>query len=243
MIAFTKQHGFLLPLVTLLMALFSGIWLVNQPNSSGSEANLAASVELQQELLFWHRGVLHFHRHMNYWPANLNAVASLFQVNSPPPFIQGQVSLNGFDLLIVGLEKSIVSRIVLPLKEFIRQDEGGVFTLAIRPPSDELQDPRLIIRAGEAAVDISSDIDFAGFALQAAELEANHGAIESTRNRELVAQLFHVQSLNSQAVVANDVLIGAYSLIRQQQQIELLYEQLWYCLRVSKSCLQSQKDM
>jgi hypothetical protein len=236
----TRQRGFLLPLVTLLMVLFSGAWLLSHESPSSTERNLMASLQLQQQLLFWHRGVLHFYRQMGYWPENLSVVQHAFQVPSPHPSITGLAAPDGFEVRLIGVEKNVISPVILPLKQYVQRIESGGYLIAIRPASSEVHDPRLIIRTADGEVLVSSAIDFAGFSLRAAAIAANNGRIQDMRNRELQAQSFSSQSLSSGSVTALDILLGSHSLRDHQQRIELLYEQLWYCVRVTQRCVQSQ---
>lgn len=238
-----KQRGFLLPLVTLLMVLFSGVWLIARDNPTNTEQSLLGAVELQQELLFWHRGVLRFYQKMGYWPFNLSAVEQFFQLHSPYPGLAGLATADGFDLTIIGIKKDLLRPIILPLKEAIQLRPDGGYFIAIRSPSDSAHDPRLITRVGDAAVDVSSNIDFTGYALQVAAVSTVEASFATVKNRDLLAQAMTSLSLKSQNLHANDIRIGHYSLITQQQLIEQLYQQLWYCVRVSEGCLRSQQSM
>lgn len=239
MVACRRQHGFLLPLVTALLAMFGGIWLLHQQPPTATERNYLSAVEVQQQLLFWHRGVLHYQRATGYWPPNLTAVAQHFELSPAPAILAGWATVDGFNMAVSGVEKNVLNRVLLPLKDYFTSVGDGSFNLFITTAaaSAGAADPRYIERAADDPVLVSSDIDFANHGLHMAEVDATKAHFQTMRSRQVGGDMLKSVSLKSTAISANDVLLGSYSLAQQQQRMEYLYQALWYCVRVSKDCL------
>lgn len=239
----TRQHGFLLPLVTALMTLFAGVWLLSQQPLTAAERTYRAAVLLQQELLFWHRGVLHYHHDSGYWPTDLTAVAQRYGLPPASISLGGAATLDGFNLVVVGGEKNTLNRVLLPLKDYFTATGDGNFYLHITTASRGADDPRYIERLADAPVLVSSDISFAGYSLHAAEVAGAKASFDEIRSRNLSGELLKALTLNANDITADDILVAGHSLVTQQQRLAQLYESLWYCVRVSKDCLESPQVM
>ena len=237
----TLQGGFFLPIMVSLMLFFSGLWLTKQEQLSGGDKMLNTAVELQQELLFWHRGVLHFYQKLGYWPSDLAAVAEVFTLSQGSSHITGTPSSDGFKLHIVAVDSNIVERIIQPLAEYFSVDAYGNYYLTLSVPSVSTMNPHLIARQSATEINVATTIDAAGYNLNTADLSATEGTITEFTSRKLHLDDALTAGLTAAAEVhANDVLVGGYSLLLQQQKLDSLYELLWHCLRVSKTCASSQ---
>lgn len=231
------QGGFFLPMMVSLMLLFSGLWLTKQEQLRAIDKTLNAAVELQQELLFWHRGVLHFYQKLGYWPSDLAAVADFFALSQGSSHITGSASSDGFKLHIVAIDTNLVERVIQPLQEYFSIDTYGNYYLTLSVPSASTMNPHLIARRSATQITLATTIDAAGYNLNSAELSATKGTITEVTSRQLHLHDALTAGYTAAAEVhANDVLVGGYSLLMQQQQLDHLYEQLWHCLRVSKTC-------
>lgn len=237
MSASAPQDGFFLPMMVSLMLLFSGLWLTKQEQLSAADKMLNAAVELQQELLFWHRGVLHFYQKLGDWPSDLDAVAEVFAVSPGSSHITGTPSSDGFKLQIVAVDSNIVERIIQPFAEYFSIDAYGNYYLTLSVPSPSTANSHLIARQSNSEIALASSIDIAGYNLNTAELSATEGTITEFTSRQLHVHDALTAGYTAAAEVhANDVLVGGYSLVMQQQKLDSLYELLWHCLRVSKTC-------
>ena len=238
-----KQHGFLLPLITALMILFSGIWLSHQQPPSAADVTVMQAAELQHELLFWHKGVLHFQRQMGYWPMGLRTVAQHFDLAAASPRITGVVSANGFRLGVANVSSEVTKTIVMGLKSYYQYDQSGALYLLITSNSDQGTDTRLIQRDGNEPIVSDTDFDFAHFSLHAENLHGNGATFDEVRTGTISALSLTAESWVSYNLVADDVQVGPYSLSLQQQKVTFLYDSLWYCMYVSKYCFNAPKDI
>lgn len=237
MSASAPQGGFLLPMMVSLLLLFSGLWLTKQEQLSAADKMLNAAVELQQELLFWHRGVLHFYQKLGDWPSDLDAVANFFAVSQGSSHITGSPSSDGFKLQIVAIDTNLVERVIQPLREYFSIDTNGNYYLTLSVPSASTMNPHLIARQSAIQIILATTIDAAGYNLNSSELSATKGTITEVTSRQLHLHDALTAGYTAAAEVhANDVLVGGYSLVMQQQKLDSLYELLWHCLRVSKTC-------
>ncbi|CAI8153994.1 MAG: Uncharacterised protein [Pseudidiomarina mangrovi] len=236
----TKQHrqsGFFLPLTVALMMLFSSFWLTQQHRLDPVDQRWLSAIELQQELLFWHRGVLHFYRKHAAWPADLDAVVQSFSLASTPHGVSGVTIVDGFQLQALGVDPGVAEQVVAPLADYLEYRADGSVLLPIRLANATVDNPHLIERAAATPVLMATAIDFSNFGLDTSYLEASQSLISDIHSRDLeVDGSFTSPLLDSFMVITDDLRIGAYSLPAQQQKIELLYEALWYCMNVSERC-------
>lgn len=232
-----SQHGFFLPLTVALMMLFSSFWLTQQHRLSPADQGSLGAVELQRELLFWHRGVLHYYRKHANWPADLAAVVQSFSLASMPHALTGMATIDGFELQAAGVAPSVAEQVVAPLADYLEYRADGSIVLPIRLANATVDNPHLIEREATAAVLMATAIEFSNFGLDVGYLEANQSTISDSHSRhvEVSGRLTSI-ALESSAVITDDLRIGVYSLSAQQQKIELLYEALWYCMNVSERC-------
>lgn len=237
MINKARQSGLFLPMAVTLMLFFSSFWLVKQQQLSAADHDLMAAVQLQQELLFWHRGVLHFYQILGYWPTNLSKVTEFFKVIQGSSHISGSPSADGYQLQLVGIEKQLLERVISPLKEYFTVDSNGNVYLALKVPDGSRANSHLIVRQSATEIALSSSLDFAGYSLASANIEAAEGHIEEIHSHQLqVLEVLSSAQIAATEVNTNDLLIGGYSLLAQQQKLDAIYQLLWFCLRVSKTC-------
>lgn len=237
------QQGFLLPLMTALLIMFSGIWLSYQQPPSAEQTLIAQAAQVQGELLFWHRGVLHFQRQMGYWPIGLRTVAQHFNIPAASSSISGVIASDGFKLALANVSLAVTKLIVSPLKAHFQSDNGSDYYLFLTTATAEGENSRLINRDDNAIVQIHTGFDFANFGLHAENLTAGSGALTELKTGHIVTANVASGDWFSDELMTDDLLLGPYSLLGQQQKLAQLYDALWYCMYVSEYCFNAPKDM
>ncbi|RUO51769.1 hypothetical protein [Pseudidiomarina homiensis] len=178
-----QSHGFVLPIVVLLLGLFSLTWRYSF-NLSEHERRLKQQQTLEAELLFWHRAVAAFMLQHEQHLSHFSELLAFYELEWPEHRLGNgdRVTYSGtavapgeFELRIANLPEEVSQVYLEGSSPMFTAEQTGNLVFAVRASEQWAFTNPLIRRSQPAASVMEADIDLAGRDIVGmADLAAEH---------------------------------------------------------------------